>query len=687
LNFSCESVKSEANAWNEDFYFELATTRGPLFIVLDFSSHDYTNLNETLKHRVETIVESFAPLSGLSPEMLLGCIAKEINNCVHDLGHKFGGEELLCAAAICLISHNQLVYFTYGDARINIFTGGQLLLLNGSRFQVSTVVNAAQGEAPTLEAPSEQMGKTYLETPLTTHVQSVTLQEKDLILILTAGLEEGLTPQKRLTELLRSKTADPKSICKALISRAAVKQNDRTLVVIGGPYEPAVAPDWNDLQQSVASLEQEVSGLAENDQRRETYISLLQMDLNKETKLEQRINERIDAFKDELHGKAARIDLLESEERLKRLEAELGAKAETADVLALQRDMLQVRIQTKKPTQDSVETAQQAAFIPPLISPAPRSTVDTGPKKEHPVVGMRDVPEFALSRAETEGWFRTYILSASGLLTLLAIGAGVLIGIWVGGRATSQNEAWVVKTSGDELRIRRQQEDGNEESLSVKLAKPFSSNGEQRFATLAEVQVYLDRVQATQAAPPAAAEQANQSTESRSPAAAPSSVVTEAESQKGDSAALATSLGTTKGEIQRGDTIATLAARYHVAQSKLRQLNPGIKRWTEIRAGQRIAVPSSNPVNVAAAASPSPPVPSPPAPSPQAENNSAAGLNEVKVASGDSLEKLARRYKATPTQLKELNPAVTNWVRIKRGQKIFVPSSPVRRQLTPSPTQ
>jgi LysM repeat protein/serine/threonine protein phosphatase PrpC len=695
LNFSCESVKSEANAWNEDFYFELATTRGHLFIVLDFSSHDYTNLNETLKRRVETIVESFSSLSGLSPQMLLGCIAKEINNCVHDLGHKFGGEELLCTAAICLISHNQLVYLTYGDARINIFTGGQLLLLNGSRFQVSTVVNAAQGEAQPSDVPSEQMGKKYLETPLTTRVQSLNLQDEDVVLILTAGLEEGLTPQKRLSELLRAKPADPKKIGKALITGAAAKRNDRTLVVIGGPYEQPVTPDWNDLQKSVTSLAQQVSGLADNDQRREKYVSLLQNDLNKETKLEQRISQRIDAFKDEIRGKAARIDLLESEERLKRLEAELAGKAETADVLALQRDMLQVRIQTKKPTQDSVGTkapAQESATsVPPLIKTPPvRSTVDSGTKREHPVVGVRDVPEFVRNRAETEGWFRAYILSPLGLLMLLAIGVGVLIGVWVSGRANRlEQAAWVVRTSGDQLRISRQLDEGEEESFTVKLAQPFTLNGEQRFSTFAEVQNYVERVKATQAAPPVAAatEQARPTTESGLAVPETSSATTKEAIPRGDTAAIprgdtaAIQRGDTAA-IQRGDTIATLAARYRVTQSRLRQLNPGIKRWTEIKAGQRIAVPSSNPVNLPAVAAPSPQ-----APSPQAENNSAVGVNEVKVGSGDSLDKLARRYKATPTQLKELNPAITNWLRIKRGQTIFVPSSPVRRQLTPSPTQ
>lgn len=694
MNFSSQSVKSKANARNEDCYFELATARGHIFIVLDFSSHDYTNLNETLKRRIESIVESFASLSGLSPQLLLGCIAQEINNCVHDLGHQVGGDELLCAAALCLLSDNQLVCLTYGDARINVFTGGQLLLLNGSRFQVSTLVSSAQGEAQAIDTPSEKMGRKHLTTPLTNHVQTLALLDEDVVLILTAGLEEGLTPQQRLNELLRVKAADANAICKELMSMAASKRNDRTLVVISGPYEQPVAPNWSDLQKSITSLTEQVSGLAENDQRRETYVSLLQKDLNSETLLEQRISQRIDAFKDEIRGKAGRIDLLESEEKLKRLETELAGKAETADVLALQRDILQFRIKTNEPTQqESVATKNPLGKspTPPLSKTAAAlSSAAVIPETKQKIAakdGKQLIPDERDEHAYA-GWFKTYLLSPLGLLMLLAAVGGVLIGVWVSGRTSTNSEAWVVKTSGDELRVRRQQEDGKEESFSVKLAQPFSSNGEQRFATFAEVQNYLDRVKASQAAPSGAtaAEPAHQSTESGSAALATPAATSAAETRRGNSAPPATSSATAQthfqrgdtAEILRGDTIATLAARYHVTQSKLRQLNPGIRRWTEIKAGQRVGVPSANSLNA--------PVTTPTPTARPTETIPAAGINEVTIGSGDSLERLARRHRVTTAQLKELNPAIKNWRQIRAGQKILIPQ-PASAQASPSPTK
>ena len=45
MNFSFDSVKSKSKQQNEDFYFDLAMPHGHFFAVLDFASHDYTNLD------------------------------------------------------------------------------------------------------------------------------------------------------------------------------------------------------------------------------------------------------------------------------------------------------------------------------------------------------------------------------------------------------------------------------------------------------------------------------------------------------------------------------------------------------------------------------------------------------------------------------------------------------------------
>lgn len=52
MNFSFQSVKLKSKPHNEDFYFDIETPRGHFF-VLDFASHDYANLNATLKGKLE----------------------------------------------------------------------------------------------------------------------------------------------------------------------------------------------------------------------------------------------------------------------------------------------------------------------------------------------------------------------------------------------------------------------------------------------------------------------------------------------------------------------------------------------------------------------------------------------------------------------------------------------------------
>ena len=59
MNFSSDSVKHESKTQNEDFSFDLETPRGHFFAVIDFDSHDFANLNATLKGKLENIVNTF----------------------------------------------------------------------------------------------------------------------------------------------------------------------------------------------------------------------------------------------------------------------------------------------------------------------------------------------------------------------------------------------------------------------------------------------------------------------------------------------------------------------------------------------------------------------------------------------------------------------------------------------------
>src|SRR6185436_7285199 len=110
MKFSSDSVKLKSKAHNADFSFDLETPRGHFFALLDFGHHDYTNLNATLKGKLETIVGSFVTLSRFSAELLLGFLAKEINNFFHNLGQQASRPGLLATGELCLVNRNRLSY-------------------------------------------------------------------------------------------------------------------------------------------------------------------------------------------------------------------------------------------------------------------------------------------------------------------------------------------------------------------------------------------------------------------------------------------------------------------------------------------------------------------------------------------------------------------------------------------------
>src|SRR4051812_8269248 len=183
MKFSSDSVKLKSKTQNEDFSFDLETQRGHFFALLDFGSHDYANLNATLKGKLETIVGSFVSLSRFSAELFLGFLAKEINNFLHNLGEQSGGPELFASGALCLVSGNRLTYFLCGDVKLMVVNNGRLLPLYGPAAEPAPGKNV-EG--------IERLGARNQEGPLTDVVQSFTLQNADLVLLMTNALQQAL---------------------------------------------------------------------------------------------------------------------------------------------------------------------------------------------------------------------------------------------------------------------------------------------------------------------------------------------------------------------------------------------------------------------------------------------------------------------------------------------------------------
>ncbi len=426
MKFSSDSIKLKSKAQNEDFCFDLETPRGQFFAVLDFGSHDYANLNATLKGKLETIVGSFVSLSRFSAELFLGFLAKEINNFLHNLGEQSGGPELLASGALCLVSGNRLTYFLCGEVQLNVLNNGRLLPLYGAAAESATT-NGANG--------IERLGARNQEAPLTDVVQSFTLQDADLVLLMTSGLHEVLVDRKLADEIARVGSTDPKAICDALIKAGASAREDRSLVVMGGPYDKYVDPVLADLSKAIAALESRMDALGEEDQKKGST----------QVQAEQRIREQLEILKDDLRTKAAKIDLLELDERMKKLNQLLSQQANTST----------------------------------LKSGAAAVGADANSGLGNATVVARE-PGFSTM-----------------MVALLALGAAVLgslIGGWMGSSGKAA-EIWSVKTLDNQITLSRL--DAEQTSVTLNVAQPLNATGEQRFSSFADAKRYIDTIAPT----------------------------------------------------------------------------------------------------------------------------------------------------------------------------------------------
>ena len=566
MHFAFDYAKPKSTPRSAGFCFDTETPRGHLFTVLDFAPHDYANLNPSLQGKLETIVSSFDSVSSFSADLFLGFLAKEINNFVHNLAEQSGGPELFCSAALCLVSGDRLSYFLRGDTKISVLQSGRLQPLEGDKL-------AGDRQEKTVPA---QLGVERVEAPMSDQVQSFTVQDDDLVLIMTRGVAETFDNQESPADRWNLLESDVQVLCDSLMKASAAGGEDRMLVVISGPYQRPVEP-----------------GLAQVSQ------------------FEQKFGEQLVALKDDLKNKAATIDLLELDEKVKNLSATLAGKAGTAEVLELRRDVLKLGL---------VSTAG-------ISSASSKTAEETGPS-------TLTAASAAVPRA------RAFTLKVALIVLAISLAAG-FVGGWLGSRRNRTSpEAWSVKTSGNQITIGRR--DGtNTGNVTLVVAQPLKSTGEQTFSSFADVQRYIDTI-TTPATPSSQTSQSNPTTLSTDK---PPASVTEI-------------------TVKPGDSLKKLAQVYNVPEEKLMELNPGITRWPLIQVGQKIVVPS-------ASATPTP-IPSPSVSSAEA-GQPTAHTTELTVGPGDSLNELARRFNTTAERLKELNPRM-NWPRIQSGQKVLVPT-------------
>ena len=569
MRFSSDSVKLKSKAHNEDFSFDLETPRGHFFALLDFGPHDYANLNATLKGKLETIVGSFVTLSRFSAELFLGFLAKEINNFLHNLGEQSGGPELLASGALCLVNGNRLTYFLCGDVQLNVVNNGRLLPLFGP----------AAGETASADPAIEQLGARNREAPLTDVVQSFTLQDADLVLLLTRGLQDAFAGRTLADEIAKVGSTDPQKICAALMKSGASARDDRSLVVMGGPYEKYLDPVLADLSKAVAALESKMETL-NNDARSQAAS---------------RIAQQLEVLKDDLRGKAAKIDLLELDEKVKKL----GTTSLHANTDGSKSEFLESEPQSVSSHRD--EASRRSAISIPMVALLVLAAAlvgslvggwiqSRGAKQRPEVWSVKSAGnQITISRLDTEQATVTLNvlqpLNATGeqrfssfadakryidtISQAVATAPAAPPAASPVESASPDSITEVTVKRGDSLRTLAEQ-------YNVPQGKLIALNPSiRRWSNIQMGQ----RIKV----PGAVTAPETNPTTAASPVASPP-----AQNQ-----ALDSSPNTTEITIAPGDSLNGLSSKYNVTPDRLRELNPQVRNWAAIFPGQKIVVPGA----------------------------------------------------------------------------------------------
>jgi LysM repeat protein len=547
MKCSSDSAKHESKTHNEDFSFDLDTPRGHFFAVVDFASHDFANLNATLKGKLETIVGSFVSLSRFSADLFLGFLAKEINNFLYNLREQAGGPELVGSAVLCLLSGNRLTYFLCGDVAISIHNAGRVLPL--------------QGGEPNENGQVEKLGMQNQDAPLSDAVQTFILEDNDVVVIMTAGLE-GAVDSQRVGKAIGANAADPKLICAQLMKASGESKDDRTAVVITGPYERYVDPILSDLSKALVTLESRVDALAASNQ--EKNQSAASSDSDTVTQLIENFTNQVELLKEEIRTKAGRIDVLELQEQVKSFGVLLAGKADTTELLSVQSDVLKLGVASPAGREELNATPKRET-LDEVVAPVENTSAEESRRRRNLLFQVAAiVAVLGFAGAFAGAWLQSRLMRRSSTANVAAPAATTSPVVLPSPQPTPSVESTPAITEitvkpGDSLKKLAQQYNVPQERIAE------LNPGVTRWATIQAGQKI--NVPVTQVAPGPAA----------SPEASP---------------VANTTAGTIEVIVAPGDSINRFAHRFNTTPQRIRELNPQITNWGAIQTGQKLLMPA-----------------------------------------------------------------------------------------------
>ncbi|MGH9931882.1 MAG: LysM peptidoglycan-binding domain-containing protein [Pyrinomonadaceae bacterium] len=555
-NYKTESVPSPGKSQNEDFHFEWATSKGHVFIVLDFANFSYPSLNLTLQRTLEEIVYALDKLPGLSVQSFLGHLAKELNNFVFTFGRDNCDGKLFCVTAIALLHGADLYFLTYGDSRINIFTDDQLLLLNGAKYQTRSLISNTQDNPPAIRENPEQMGRNVIELPLNDRVHNFGLKDDDVVLIFSDGLEENVTPQRRLAELRNLGRSDPHAICDALIN-SSEPSDDRTITVIGGPYASLSTSIDEQINSAVAKIDRSIKQLEEQDDRH--------ADRNSE------FHRALSSMQENQNNYASKSELAD-------LKGQLTSKVDQSAIDSLQLELQTVQTagsKTKNSSKQSpqflvIEPAALASLLQKATNEKTVSDVSQDNSNEVSATSNRTLSPGGATVVTPDHERDRFRMLGHPKVVAFAIFVFGALSLWLVQNAYNWlwPERWSAQTQGELLMVRRVNSSGSGPTLKLRLAPPTPSVNRE-VGSFDELVPLLDQSERLRNA----SSTAPLTTGNENSAASPE-IVESVQAKKGDSVAL-------------------LAQRYKTTTAKLEELNPNIN-WKTLKQGQTIRVPIAN---------------------------------------------------------------------------------------------
>jgi LysM repeat protein len=345
---------------------------------------------------------------------------------------------------------------------------------------------------------------------------------------MSSGIASEFDGPTLLAQVLNSGSLDLEMICNTLMETSEASQEDRTLVVIGGPYERSAEVPLMDSPAPAAPLKHRLDSE----------------------------NEDVDIAGGDAQPTNVTVDeerLLELDQKLENLSFVLANKADNVELLGLQSEVLKLGVLAKK--NSDTETDRRNHSLP-----------------------IGEVPE-AIARPSSG--VRPFMVVA--LLLLVGI-AGGFIGGWINASRTARvAEAWTVKTSGNQIVISRLNTEAIPSIVTINTAHPLQSTGEQTFSSFTDVKQYIDTIKPAEA--PTKVEQVEPEPEVLiQPPAKP---LPPTPAKQAQPAEIVTSIA-----FRQGDSLKTLAERYRVPPARLISLNPKITRWSLVKPGQRVVVPA-----------------------------------------------------------------------------------------------